>query len=59
VANGTCFLMNRLSAGSASQPSLLTVDSEVKRVPFATSYTRPPDDGLKMSPETCRGVVMQ
>jgi hypothetical protein len=51
------FLMNRLSVGLASQPSLLTVDSEVKQVPLATSYTQPPDDRLKMIPKTCRGVV--
>jgi hypothetical protein len=35
-------LLSQLSAGPAM------VDLEVKQVPFATLYTRPPDDGLQM-----------
>jgi hypothetical protein len=34
-----------------SYPNSATVDLEVKQVPFATLYTRSPDDGLQMGPK--------
>jgi hypothetical protein len=45
------FLLNELSSASAEKPSPTIVDSEEKQVPFATLYTRPPDDALKMNPK--------
>jgi hypothetical protein len=40
------FLLSGLSAGL--DPGLLTVDLAVKQAPFATLYTRPPDDVPQM-----------
>jgi hypothetical protein len=37
--------LSRLSMGAP------TVDLVLKQVPFATLYTRPPDDGLQMGPK--------
>jgi hypothetical protein len=43
-------LLSRLSAGLA-HPGPPTVDLEVKRVTFATLYTRPTKDGLQRGPK--------
>jgi hypothetical protein len=45
VADGTLLLQYRMSAGP------LRIDFEVKQEPFATLYTRPPDDGLQIGPK--------
>jgi hypothetical protein len=37
-------------------PSELTVDSEEKQVAFATLYTQPPDDELKMGPKHVKAM---
>jgi hypothetical protein len=41
VANGTCF----------SSEYTVGIESEEKQLPFAALYTRPPDEGLKLSPK--------
>jgi hypothetical protein len=46
VVNGICFTSKYLSVGLDPGPA--TVDLEVKQVPFATLYIRPPDDGPQM-----------
>jgi hypothetical protein len=52
AANGTCFTAKSTVSGPGQAcPDLPTVDLEVKEVPFATLYTRPPDDGLEMGPK--------
>jgi hypothetical protein len=44
-------VVNVTSKLSVSETSPLTVAIKVKQVPFATLYTRPPDDGLQMGPK--------
>jgi hypothetical protein len=50
-------LLRRLLLGL--DPGLTTVNLEVKQVPFATLYNRPPDDGLQMGLKHVICVVKQ
>jgi hypothetical protein len=40
-------------------PLTLDLEAKVRQVPFATIYTRPPEDGLQMGPKHAESWLMQ